>query len=697
MNRLYRILFFISLGVFQSYLAFAQIPTGCVTPPPPLRIGGDFDFTTGDYTYLSATQTTVNVQFTQIPDPTLGVFPASTVGYIFGVTNTTNFFAGFSSSSSYNVTVPGEYWVAQSGNIGGINYHNCRKLTVFDVKDVTASATICGTSSITLTINDKNTTPSNNHSRYQIKWGDGSIQTVNMAGVTAPVVLTKNYSSTNSIVIYGEYVDAAGNVVIASTQKSYTPTGSANLYIKQLERTTNGTAFNVEFDGYSTGVSYTILAAEEGTTTWTNKGSFTNGIATLTGFDASKNYCFKIPFVDACLNSYESNTACSIKMEADLKSSYEVDLKWNLPQQPIGILNSVVLQKNEVGCGPACYLEPALASTTDFFYSGLDCSKRYEFQVVTDYTITIAGLLKRIKILSEVQVVDPSASAAPPAPRNPVVVSYTSGTSNSVSITIYESFPKAEYIFYRAEGMSTDYKEIGRTLAVNSFTDTNVQPQSNYYCYKYAYVDQCGRVSEPSTPYCTIFLGSNSTSTLDWTQYVIATTTSSTPVTYEVQVFRNGIPSAVQTTYDLTSDISAILANWAEPNIVFRIVATQSAKDDYGVVYLFTSISNPFAFVLSPTIFIPNAFTPNIDGNNDVFFPMTRYAERLSLLIFDRWGSLLFEKTSEDPLQDWENSVGWDGKINGTDAPAGIYMYRVTAVSGTGETTNKSGTLTLLR
>lgn len=701
MNRLYRILFFLSLGIFQSWLSFAQIPTpsGCLNPPAPLQIGGDFAFTTGDYTYLSAAITTVNVQLTQTLDPTLGtVFPGTSVGYIFDVNNTTNFFTDFINVSSYNITIPGEYWVAQSGQIASTKYHNCRKLTVFDVKEVTASANICGTSSITLTINDKNTTPSNNHSRYQIVWGDGSTQTVNMAGLTAPVVLSKNYISTNPIIVYGEYLDNLGNVVIASSQKTYTPTGSADLYIKQLERTTGGTGFSVEFEGYSAGVNYNVLVAEEGTTTWVNKGSFTNGTATLTGFDASKNYCFKIPFVDACLNSYETNTVCSIKLESDLKSSYEVELDWNLPQQPIGILNNVTLSKNEVGCGAACFQQPSLLSSVNFYYSGLDCSKKYEFQIETDYTITInGGLSKSVKILSEIEVVDPSTSPAPPAPPNAVVVSYISGASNSVSITIYETVLKAGYIFYRAEGASTNYVEIGRTLGVNSFIDPNVQPQSDYYCYKYAYVDQCGRVSATSDPYCTIFLGSNSANTLDWTQYVVPTTVSGTPVVYEVQVFRNNVPNAVQTTFNLTSDISTILANWAEPNIIFRIVATQTAKDRYGVVSPFTSYSNPFAFVLTPSIFIPNAFTPNGDGNNDVFYPHTRYAERVSLLIFDRWGSLLFEKTSDDPLQDWENSIGWDGKINGTDAPTGIYMYRVATVTGTGETTSKSGTLTLLR
>jgi gliding motility-associated-like protein len=58
-------------------------------------------------------------------------------------------------------------------------------------------------------------------------------------------------------------------------------------------------------------------------------------------------------------------------------------------------------------------------------------------------------------------------------------------------------------------------------------------------------------------------------------------------------------------------------------------------------------------------IYVPNAFTPNGDGNNDFFFPKgvgldeTRY----QLWIFDRWGNLIFTTT------DWNQ--GWDGKVQG--------------------------------
>ncbi|MDX9751944.1 MAG: T9SS type B sorting domain-containing protein, partial [Flavobacteriales bacterium] len=72
--------------------------------------------------------------------------------------------------------------------------------------------------------------------------------------------------------------------------------------------------------------------------------------------------------------------------------------------------------------------------------------------------------------------------------------------------------------------------------------------------------------------------------------------------------------------------------------------------------------------------FLPNAFTPNGDGINDVFMPVANVVdlELYVLRIYDRWGRLLFETT--DP---WE---GWDGTAGGTDMPDGVYVFQADVV-----------------
>ncbi|MFK7924334.1 MAG: gliding motility-associated C-terminal domain-containing protein, partial [Bacteroidia bacterium] len=72
-------------------------------------------------------------------------------------------------------------------------------------------------------------------------------------------------------------------------------------------------------------------------------------------------------------------------------------------------------------------------------------------------------------------------------------------------------------------------------------------------------------------------------------------------------------------------------------------------------------------------IFIPNAFSPNDDGHNDVFFVSGEGMRTFELQIFNRWGELLAQ--SNDP------SYRWDGRSRqGFAVPEGVYVYRVQAV-----------------
>ena len=72
-------------------------------------------------------------------------------------------------------------------------------------------------------------------------------------------------------------------------------------------------------------------------------------------------------------------------------------------------------------------------------------------------------------------------------------------------------------------------------------------------------------------------------------------------------------------------------------------------------------------------IFTPSAFSPNGDGNNDFFRPLTSSTELQlqSLSIFDRWGAEVFHLRAQ-PLSSWQ---GWDGTRDGVQLPAGTYLY----------------------
>jgi gliding motility-associated-like protein len=91
-------------------------------------------------------------------------------------------------------------------------------------------------------------------------------------------------------------------------------------------------------------------------------------------------------------------------------------------------------------------------------------------------------------------------------------------------------------------------------------------------------------------------------------------------------------------------------------------------------------------------IYVPNAFTPNGDGKNDIFFPIINDIDpnQYKLLIFNRWGELVFE--SQQPSQ------GWDGNHKGMLAQDGAYVWKIYCKEvSTIETHEYMGHVTLIK
>lgn len=91
-----------------------------------------------------------------------------------------------------------------------------------------------------------------------------------------------------------------------------------------------------------------------------------------------------------------------------------------------------------------------------------------------------------------------------------------------------------------------------------------------------------------------------------------------------------------------------------------------------------------------PTL-VPNIFTPNGDGTNDIFYIETEHFVDAKVKIYNRWGILIYE---------WIGmNGGWNGKINGdaTDANAGVYYYLAELMDSKGISTLKQGFVELIR
>ena len=93
----------------------------------------------------------------------------------------------------------------------------------------------------------------------------------------------------------------------------------------------------------------------------------------------------------------------------------------------------------------------------------------------------------------------------------------------------------------------------------------------------------------------------------------------------------------------------------------------------------------------SKFIYVPNAFTPNGDGNNDVFIPSVTNYDKSTLLfrVYDRWGLEVYHGEGE--------YVGWNGVFDGGKAPIDTYIYKLTVDDYEGESYKFVGHVTLVR
>jgi gliding motility-associated-like protein len=95
-------------------------------------------------------------------------------------------------------------------------------------------------------------------------------------------------------------------------------------------------------------------------------------------------------------------------------------------------------------------------------------------------------------------------------------------------------------------------------------------------------------------------------------------------------------------------------------------------------------------YYTGPDIYVPNAFTPNGDGKNDIFRPFPVGISNFKYFrVFNRYGQLVYQTS--------QAFAGWDGRLNGIPAPQDTYVWEVAGQDYEGKTISKKGTVILLR
>ncbi len=91
-----------------------------------------------------------------------------------------------------------------------------------------------------------------------------------------------------------------------------------------------------------------------------------------------------------------------------------------------------------------------------------------------------------------------------------------------------------------------------------------------------------------------------------------------------------------------------------------------------------------------PTVlFIPNVFSPNGDGQNEVLYARGENVKEIQFSVYNRWGELVFETK--------DINAGWDGSYKGKECSPSVYVYQVMVTYKDGSVQSKWGTATLIR
>ncbi|GAB3992956.1 hypothetical protein GCM10028807_26990 [Spirosoma daeguense] len=567
----------------------------------------------------------------------------------------------FASGTSHTYTRPGSYTILQIGS-NGQGSVACQRVDVVPTDPVRFTVKSCANRRVTITLDPATV---GQYDFYLIRWGDQTQpQSYSRNNIPPHTYAT---SGTFTITVAGSYTTTSPNNQTVTLCSS--PTTSQTAIVAASAGAATITSLYTS-DANTTSIGYTAPAGVTVTLFRKDGANYVSTGQTATGpgeFRAQGNtsqvQCFKVQVQDECGTSAQSEEVCSMVLNVQVANNQN-NLSWQAyagtgTQQFRGY--RVIRSGSETGAAITN------RATTTYQDRDIVCGQQYCYSVMA----TLAGT-PEVTITSNLTCVIGTNTDPPAAPTNvradvqnnrPVVFS-TQPAGNSYTMVITNA----------ASGQVI--AELDRR---NQYTDTTVSASTQSYCYRVAFRNSCGLTSTPSEPVCTVHLGSQSATGIDWT--TASPFWPSTVARYVVEVIdsvdgtQREIEKSLLTHHDIDLDDPRLQSQR------FRIVTISSN----GV----RSYSNFFTIKQDARILVPDAFTPNGDGINDEFLAKGIYVDQFNMTIYSRWGEVIYSTT--------DKKKGWDGNANGQIAASGQYMYRIEMTDLLGKKTVRTGALLLIR
>ncbi len=135
------------------------------------------------------------------------------------------------------------------------------------------------------------------------------------------------------------------------------------------------------------------------------------------------------------------------------------------------------------------------------------------------------------------------------------------------------------------------------------------------------------------------------------------------------------------------SNIASPVAKFGQqnPGLLYKVLVYNEANC-VDSAYIKVKVYNTL-----PSVFVPNAFSPNNDGKNDVLRPILAGIQRVDYFhVYNRWGQLVFSSTNP-------GLNGWNGRLAGKEQSPDAYVWEVSALDYNGQAFIKKGVVLLIR
>jgi len=231
-------------------------------------------------------------------------------------------------------------------------------------------------------------------------------------------------------------------------------------------------------------------------------------------------------------------------------------------------------------------------------------------------------------------------------------------------------------------------------LADTSYVDENVQTASRSYLYWVKEKDKCGYVNTSGRYGKSILLNgyyANESSTINesrmwWTKYE---DWENGVLDYNVLLFDSPSTKIIGKTFVDTAYVDPEYHENIKEYYCYQVFATNDIQD--------TSYSNVICLKGNARVEVPTAFTPNKDGLNDVFKPITQFIQQPDFGSIDQYVFTIYNRWGEKLFETYDINQGWSGEYRGAICQSGVYMYVITVKSLDNKLTNYSGFVSLLR